>query len=140
MKMEELFEGFDAEKQKRYEAELVDRYGEGMKEHIADSKNRMKGWSKEDADRFMQEWQDVATGLGRLFVAGKSIDDPETQQMIDRHCRWIRLSWAPNRESYTGLGQLYADAPEFREQIDAHAEGLAEWVRDAMAHYAQERL
>ena len=140
MKMEELFDGFDASKQERYEAELIERYGEGAKEHIAESKQRMKGWNRADADRFMNEWQEIARELGALFTAGKAIDAPETQELIDRHYRWILLSWTPNRESYTGLGNLYVDSDEFRVNFEVNGDNMAEWVRDAMAHYAQTRL
>ncbi|MEU4802317.1 TipAS antibiotic-recognition domain-containing protein [Actinosynnema sp. NPDC023587] len=140
MKMEELFEGFDADRQARYEAELVERYGEGAREHIDEGKRRFRGWTKSDADGFTAEWRAVAKALGDLFDAGVAPDAPEALEATDRHYRWICLSWIPNRESYTGLGQLYVDAPDFKVQFDAHAEGLAEWVRDAMTAYANTRL
>ncbi|MEV0676630.1 TipAS antibiotic-recognition domain-containing protein [Actinosynnema sp. NPDC050436] len=140
MKMEELFDGFDADRQARYEAELVERYGEGVQEHVDESKRRMRGWTKSDADGFMAEWQAVAQAYGELFDAGTAPDAPQTLEVTDRHYRWICRSWTPNRESYTGLGQLYVDAPDFKAQFDAHAEGFAEWVRDAIAAYAATRL
>ncbi|MBB5954679.1 DNA-binding transcriptional MerR regulator [Saccharothrix tamanrassetensis] len=140
MKMEELFDGFDADRQARYEAELVERYGDCTQQHIDDGKRRMQDWKREDADKFMAEWRAVAKAYGELFDAGVAADAPEALEVTDRHYRWICLSWTPNRESYTGLGQLYVDAPDFKVQFDAHAEGLAEWVRDAIAAYARARL
>ncbi|RKT57945.1 MerR family transcriptional regulator [Saccharothrix australiensis] len=140
MKMEELFDGFDADQQARYEAELVERLGEGVQEHIDEGKRRMRGWTRADADTFMAEWHAVAEAYGALFDAGVAPDAPEAQEVTDRHYRWICLGWTPNRESYTGLGRLYVDAPDFKVQFDARAEGLAEWVRDAIAAYAEARL
>ncbi|PRY43364.1 MerR family transcriptional regulator [Umezawaea tangerina] len=140
VRMEELFDGFDADRQARYEAELVDRFGDGAKEHIAESKARMRGWTKPDVDRFMAEWKEIAEAYAALFDTGVAVDAPEALELTDRHYRWICLSWTPNRESYTGLGQLYVDSPEFKAQFDAHAEGFAEYVRDAMAAYARARL
>lgn len=140
VKLEELFDGFDASKQKRHEAELVERYGEGVKEHIAESRQKLKGWTRADADEFMQQWQDIARELGVLFTAGTAIDAPQTQELIDRHYRWICLSWTPNRESYKGLGDLYVDSDEFRVNFEVNGDNMAEWVRDAMAHYAETRL
>ena len=46
VKMDELFDGFDADRQARYEAELVERYGEQAQEHIDEGKRRMKSWTK----------------------------------------------------------------------------------------------
>ncbi|KOV80938.1 MerR family transcriptional regulator [Nocardia sp. NRRL S-836] len=141
MTMEELFDGFDAKKQERHEAELVERYGEGAKEHIAESKRRMKGWKRADADRFTAEWQDIAAQLGALYVAGAAADAPQTQELIDRHYRWICLSWTPDRASYKGLGDLYVDSDEFRANFEVEGGGnTAEWTRAAMAHYADTRL
>ncbi|MEU4740353.1 TipAS antibiotic-recognition domain-containing protein [Actinosynnema sp. NPDC023658] len=138
--MEELFEGFDADRQARYEAELVERYGDDVQRHIDDGKSRMRGWSKADADGFTAEWKAVGEAYAELFDAGVAVDAPRALEVTDRHYRWICRSWTPNRESYTGLGQLYVDAPEFKSQFDAHAEGFAEYVRDAIAAYAQVRL
>jgi len=140
MKMEELFEGFDADRQARYEEELVERYGEGAKDHIAESKAKMSGWDKPAADRFLAELQEISEAYAALFDAAVAVDAPEALELTDRHYRWVCLSWTPNRESYTGLGQLYVDSPEFRARFEAHAEGFAEYVRDAMAAYAQARL
>ncbi|ONI82442.1 MerR family transcriptional regulator [Saccharothrix sp. ALI-22-I] len=140
MKMEELFDGFDADRQARYEAELVERYGEHMQEHIDQSKRRMRDWTKADADGFMAEWQAIYQAYAELFDAGVAVDAPRVLDVTDRHYRWICRSWTPNRESYTGLGQLYVDSPDFKAQFDAHAEGFAEYVRDAIAAYAQSRL
>lgn len=140
VKMEELFDGFDASKQERYEAELVERYGDGVKDHLAESRQKLKNWTRADADQFMNEWREIARELGALFTAGTAIDAPGTQELIDRHYRWICRSWTPNRESYTGLGDLYVDSAEFRVNFEVNGDNMAEWVRDAMAHYAQTRL
>lgn len=140
MKVEELFDGFDADRQARYEAELVERFGEGVQEHVDESKRRMRGWSKPDAEEFQAEWRAITDAYAELFDAGVAADSPQALEVTDRHHRWINRSWTPDRESYTGLGRLYVDSPEFKAQFDAHAEGFAEYVRDAIAAYASARL
>jgi DNA-binding transcriptional MerR regulator len=139
VKMEELFDGFDAAKQKEQEAQLVDRFGDGVKEHIAGSKKRWQGATKADADRFLQEWQDVVTSATELFTVNTPVDAPEALELVERHHRWICLSWTPDRNSYAGLADLYLEG-EFKPQLDVHAEGTAQWMHDAMTHYAQTRL
>ncbi|WNV91087.1 TipAS antibiotic-recognition domain-containing protein [Umezawaea sp. Da 62-37] len=140
MKMEELFDGFDANRQARYEAELVERFGEGAEQHIAGSKAKAASWTKADADRFKAEWQEIGEAYAAQFGAKVAADAPELLELVDRHYRWVCLSWTPDRESFTGLGQLYVDSPEFKAQFDARAEGLAEYARDAMSAYARARL
>jgi DNA-binding transcriptional MerR regulator len=140
MKAEELFEGFDADRQARYEAELVGRHGEGIRDSIAESKRRMSAWTRQDADEFKAEWTAIVEGYRDLLTAGVPVDETVAQELTDRHHRWVSLSWTPDRESYTGLGQLYVDSPEFKAQFDELGEGLAEYVRDAIAAYARARL
>src|SRR5262245_49165776 len=42
MKSQELFAGFSPEQQEKHERYLVDRFGEGMKDSIAESKRKVK--------------------------------------------------------------------------------------------------
>lgn len=140
MRPEELFENFDADKQARYEAELVDRYGEGMTAHVEESRRKMSGWTKADVARIQAEWATFGPSLIELIDAGAAADDPRTLDAIEGHYRWVCSFWTPNRESYTGLGELYADHPEFKAQFDAQHPRLAEFLRDAMAAYARARL
>src|SRR6185369_17913079 len=51
MKTEELFAGFDAKQQAKHERYLVDRFGKDMKQSIAQSKARVKNWTKADWEK-----------------------------------------------------------------------------------------
>jgi DNA-binding transcriptional MerR regulator len=137
MKMEELFDGFDSDRQARYESELVERFGEGAKDHIAEGKRNMRDWTRADADGFIAEWATIVAAYAGLLENGVAADAPQALELTDRHYRWICRTWTPNRESYTGLGQLYVDS-DLKSQFEG--DGLAEYVRDALAAYARARL
>ena len=140
MANEQIFGGFSPEKQKRYEKELVERYGDGMQAKIDDSKRRIKGWKNEDFQASSARWQAFLADLGALAKAGKTPDSAEVQALIPTHRAWLESYWTPNRESYTGLGQLYASHPDFRSQFDAVHEGLADLCAEAMRVYADREL
>jgi hypothetical protein len=72
--------------------------------------------------------------------SGAEANSARTLDAIDEHYRSVSYFWTPNRESYTGLGKLYVDDPEFKARYDAQALGLAEYLRDAIAAYAADRL
>src|SRR5689334_6149303 len=59
MKTEELFAGFDAEQQAKHETYLVDRFGEGAQKNIAQSKTRVKHWTKAD-------WEESGTAFNAI--------------------------------------------------------------------------
>jgi hypothetical protein len=48
MKSHEMFAGFDPEQQAKHEQYLIERYGDGMKSSIAQSKAKVKNWTKAD--------------------------------------------------------------------------------------------
>ena len=142
MKPEQWFDGFeiDSERQARYEEELVERYGEEVRTEVTASKIRMRGWSEEKSAAVQRQWAEVGTRIGALLDEGVPPDDPRALDAFDAHYRWICHFWTPNRESYTGLGQLYFDAPEFKDQFEAKRSGLAAYLRDGIAAYAARRL
>ena len=137
---EELFDGFDAEKQQVYEAELVERYGPETQEKIDESWKRVGGMSKADADRIQAELAQRDGEYAALLDAGVDPADPRVQEVTGGHYRWVCEFWTPNAEAFAGLGDLYVDSPDFKARYDAVRPGLADYVRDAMAVYAVESL
>jgi len=139
MSAQELFEGF-ADKQAQQEADLVDRYGEGVREHFRTSREHTKQWTKQDFLNAQQQGEQLDARVLALMRGGIAPDSAATMDLMDEHYASVAKFWTPNRESYTGLGQLYVDHPEFRARYDALAPGLAEYLRDATAAYATQRL
>ncbi|MHA1559697.1 MAG: MerR family transcriptional regulator [Alphaproteobacteria bacterium] len=140
MAIEHMFEGFSSEKQRQYEKELVATHGENMQPKIDASKERIKGWTKEDFEAASDRWQAFLQALADLERAGNAADSVEVQALVPSHRAWLESYWAPNREAYIGLGQLYATHPDFRKQFDAIREGLAEFCAEAMRVYAEAEL
>ena len=140
MRPDELFDGFDAEKQAQYEAELVERYGPQAQEAIDESWRRVARMSKSDAASINPAFKALETALASFLVAGAEPADPAVQEVVAAHHAVIMKFWTPDRESYIGLGQMYVDHPEFRSRKDAVHPGLAEFERDAMTVYAEATL
>jgi DNA-binding transcriptional MerR regulator len=140
MSTERMFEGFDAQRQARYETELVERYGDEVVPHIEESKRRMAGWTPERTERIQREWAGFGPRLVELIESGAAVDDPRVQEVVGEHYRWVTNYWTPDRRSYPELGHTYADAPDFRVRFDAQHARLAEFMRDAMAVYAEANL
>ena len=140
MTPEELFDGFDAEKQKKYEAELVERYGLAAQDRIEESWRRIGQMTKDHADRIQAELAQRDGEYAALLDAGVDPADPRVQAVTAGHYRWVCQFWTPDAEAFAGLGDLYVDSPDFTARYDAVRPGLAEYVRDAMAVYAVETL
>ena len=83
MRPEELFENFDTEKQARYEAELIERYGERVRPRIEESKRRMSTWTKADAATSKEVWQGFLVQLAGVMAAGAAVDSEQVQGIVD---------------------------------------------------------
>jgi hypothetical protein len=101
---------------------------------------QVKGKSQEWWQSQGAEWTATLATLVGLIDAGREPGDAEVLDVLDGHYRWISGFWTPDRESYTGLGDTYADDPRFRSNFDRTDPRLAEFLRAAMAAYAQARL
>ena len=132
-----MFEGFSPERQQQHEKELVDRYGEGVQPRIEESKRRIKDWTKADHEASSQRWNDFLAALGALADSGKEADSTEVQALMPSHRQWLESYWTPARDSYIGLGRLYAEHADFRRQFDAVSPGLADFCASAMKTYAE---
>lgn len=73
-------------------------------------------------------------GAGRRPGAG----DRAAAVRVDQ--RRLRQGRGPSAEAFAGLGQMYVDDPRFGAHYDAHGEGTAVFVRDAMRVYAEREL
>ncbi len=136
----ELFDGFDPEKQKQYEADLVDRYGPQVHDRIDESWRRVGRMSKEQAAKVAADLAERDAEYAALLDAGVPAEDPRVQAVTARHYAWVDQFWTPDAEAFAGLGDLYVDHPDFKKRYDDIRPGLAEYVRDAMAVYAVEQL
>jgi MerR family transcriptional regulator, thiopeptide resistance regulator len=137
MKENEMYLGFDKEKQAAYEDELIKKYGESARAHIDESKQRTQNWTKRDFEKVQQEYDKIHKELIALIQKGISANAPETQKIIERHYQVVKRFWTPNRESYRQLGQNYCDHPDFKKLYDSYDPRLARYLADAMSEYAE---
>jgi DNA-binding transcriptional MerR regulator len=139
MKSEELFVGFDPEQQAKHERYLIDRYGEGMKEGIAESKKKVKNWTKADWEKSGAAFNEICRDLVSAMERKLSAESPEVQRVIGRHFRWLKQFWTPNRESYAGHGEMITDS-DLRKAYEAHHPKLPEFAAAGMRVFAEREL
>ena len=135
MKASEVFDGADDAQQEKWEQDLIAKHPEAAS-HVAESKQRMSSWSKEDGALIQKELAEIDARLVELIEAGVEPDDGRTQSVIADHFHWVSQFWTPNAESYVGLGEMYNESPEFLERFNGIHPKLAQFQRDAMSHYA----
>ncbi|MBE0341405.1 MerR family transcriptional regulator [Paenibacillus sp. 28ISP30-2] len=140
MKPEQLYQGFDPEKQEMYERDLTERYGHEADEKIQESKTATKNWSKEDYLDSQAEADQIHRQLAEAMNKGLKHSSEEVQALIRRHLQWVSRFYTPTAEIYSGLGDLYVEHEDFSKMYEGYRPGLAEYLRDGMKVLAKREL
>lgn len=138
MKLEEVFHGFNAEKQKLYENFLVEN---GVSQDVINkSKDKIKNWTK---DQWLENKREADKIHAELVSAINNHLDPssaEVQKLIKKHYQMTTIFWTPTRETYIGLSQLYCSHPDFVKFYDEIHPKLLQYLMEAMNIFAERKL
>ena len=134
MNPESMFEGFE---HNPYEGEARERWGD---EAVDAANDRIKGWSREDAEKARTGYGRVHEGLAPLLAEGVGVDDPRVQELIALHHEVTSLFWTPDADAYRGLGEMYTNDERFTASIGQGNDALVAYLRDAMAVFADRQL
>jgi len=144
MKDEELYYGFDSDRQKEYEEYLINSLGDKAENLMVGTKTAMKNWSNEEWTRFHHGWDSICADLAGLLKNNSKPDSPEVQKVIARHHQWLPWGNDENctKEAYIGLGQGYTGfewKKAFMKYDEDHPH-LARFMAQAMEYYANKNL
>ena len=132
---EELYEGLPKEQVERWKREANERYDPKL---VAESNRRVQAMSKGQWNDVKTEGEAIARRMAELM--GRPADDPEVQATIARQHAWIENFYPCSAQVFQGLGQLYAENPEFRANYDKYRPGLPDFMCAAMTYYAEHTL
>lgn len=126
MSNREKFEGFDFSNNP-YEQEARERWGDKT---VDEANEKAKGMTKADQDRFNEIYSNLAS-LRHLPPNSK-----EAQDGIHEWYMYLNKLGNYSLDTFKGLGQMYVDDERFTKNIDQFGEGLAQFMCEAMAVYA----
>ena len=139
MKSQELFVGFDPKQQAKHEQYLIDRFGEGMKEGIAQSKRKVKDWTKDNWEKSGAAFARICSDLVELMERKMASESAEVQAVIRRHHQWLTQFWTPTRESYARHSQIIVDS-DLRKAYEAYHPQLPEFAAASIRVFAEKEL
>ena len=119
---------------KQYETEAKERWGatDAYKEH-----------AEKTANYTADKWQEVNDGLMSVFANfaecmqnGNTADSVEAQALVKELQDYITENYYTcTNEILAGLGQMYVADERFKNNIDKHAVGTAEFISEAIKVY-----
>jgi DNA-binding transcriptional MerR regulator len=131
MTNKEKFEGFDFSSNP-YEQEARERWGNDA---VDRSKAKLGNMSKEEQGQLGTEMNEIYQRLAALRHV--SPESEEAQAAIHEWYVFLNRMGSYSLEAFAGLGRMYVDDERFTKNIDKFGEGLAQFMCDTMAVYAE---
>lgn len=133
MESNELFEGFSDEKQKEYEQEIREKYGDKAFEGVTD----WNSYTKVQQERIKGEGKAIYADLVKVIDQGP--DSPEVQAIIARWHQHLRYFYEPSDERLLGLGKMYTEHPGFIANFTRLHPRLPEFMYEAIKVYVKNK-
>jgi DNA-binding transcriptional MerR regulator len=130
MSDKEKFEGFDFS-HNPYEKEARELWGDSA---VDQSNAKIAKMSEFDQKELAEKFIAIFKKLAELRHLPP--DSKEAQAAIKEWYALLNQIGNYSLEAFKGLGQMYVDDIRFTENIDKFGQGLAKFMRDAMAVYA----
>lgn len=134
VKGENVMKAFDASEFEKYKQEAREKWGgtDAYKEHDA----KTKGYSKEKWDSLADGMNDIMASFAGCMKKGESPDSENAQSLVQALKNHITDNYyACTNEILSGLGQMYVLDERFKNNIDRHADGNAQFISDAIRVY-----
>ncbi len=124
-----LFGGFSSEKQKQYEQEIREKYGEKAFEGVRD----WASYTKEEQQAILAEGNAIYRDLVTAMDGGPG--SPAVQAILTRWHRHLRYFYEPDIQRLRGLGEMYYENPDFNANFTRIHPDLPTFMRSAIRIY-----
>ncbi|MDO7906939.1 MerR family transcriptional regulator [Paenibacillus sp. JX-17] len=133
MSSQDKFKGFDFSSNP-YEQEARERWGNGP---VDRAHAKTASMSQEEQDAVTSSMNTIYRRLALL--RHQPADSAEAQAAIGEWYRLLNTMGTYSLQAFKGLGELYVQDERFTLNMDQFGEGLAAFMRDAMAFYADQQ-
>ncbi len=127
-----IFEGFSPEKQKAYEKEAIERWGEGAAQSI----KLWNSYGEERKAEILQEGGEIYQAIAANMEKGAAA--PEIRALLVRWHEHLRNFYEPTIEVLGGLGDMYHDHPDFNATFTKIHPDLPAFLKAAITIYVDE--
>lgn len=129
-----FFEGFSEAQQTEYEKEAMQKYDPAT---VKAASKKWKEYTSAEKQRIFSEGHAIIQDF--LLAMPKGAPSREAQSCVERWRRHIEYFWKPNEDQLVGLADLYNDDARFKANYDKLHPQLAEFVREAVKIYVENK-
>ena len=136
MKGANIMSAFDNSEFEKHKVEAQEKWGKtnAYKEHS----ERTKNYSKQKWNDLTEEMEHIMAEFASCMKKVKKPDSTEAQNLVKMLQNHITENYyLCTNEILAGLGQMYVADERFRNNIDKHADGTAEFICEAIEVYCR---
>ncbi len=136
MKGKITMKAFDNSEFENYKQEVKERWGntDAYKEHT----EKTKHYSKDKWNNLAKDLNDILAEFTTCMKNGKEPDSDEAQSLVKMLQSHISENYyLCTNEILAGLGQMYVGDERFKNNIDKHADGTAQFISEAIEVYCE---
>lgn len=126
-----MFDGHDHE---QYAREAEERWGDT--DAYRQSQQRVRELGPDATDQIKAWWEEHFAQFAALKRDAVALDDDRVRAAVADHRALLNRFYDCDAGMQQALADMYVADPRFRANYDAHVEGLAEYVRDAVRAHA----
>ena len=134
MSENQIFEGFNEEQQEEYARQARERWDPQL---VDQSQKLWKSYAPEKKQQILDEGKAVYVDILALMEQGKSPEAPEVQACLARRHQHMRYFYEPTWAILRGLGQGYANDPQFRATFEKMHPDLPNYLNEAIQIYTE---
>ena len=136
MKGENVMSAFDNSEFEKHKAEAKEKWGktDAYKEHT----EKTKHYSKDKWNNLTEEMNSILAEFAACMKKGEAPDATEAQNLVEMLQNHITENYyLCTNEILASLGQMYVADERFKNNIDKHADGTAEFICEAIEVYCR---
>ena len=127
---------FDNSEFETYKAEAKERWGQT--DAYKDYAEKTKNYGKDKWSGIVTDMDNILGEFALCMKNGSAPEAEEAQNLVQKLQNHITENfYTCTKEILSGLGQMYVADERFKNNIDKHADGTAEFIGEAIAIYSQ---
>jgi DNA-binding transcriptional MerR regulator len=130
MQDKDLYLGFSEEKQKEYEKEVQEKYGD---EPLNISIKRWNSLTKEQQKEMIAKGNQFHHKIADAMPLG--FDSPEVMELMRQYWENMQFFYAVSLEHFERLGHMYNQDPAFQATYETVKPGLAAFMEKAITYF-----
>lgn len=122
------------ENEEKYGKEVREKYGDL---EVDEANRKMLNMSMEQWKRFKDLEENILGQVEKCVEKQNSVGSEEARELVLLHKEWLGMTWKQySAQAHKGLAIMYVADERFKAYYDRRIEGCAEFLRQAVAYWA----